>query len=272
MQNQTPRVKRFPINEFGRDFIVGDIHGAYAAVFSAMEMVNFEPQVDRLFSVGDLVDRGVESARCAEFLALPYVHAVRGNHEQNLLGLYANGEPNFDILNYMIRAYSMQWWQKTSDAERHNILSLFSKLPNVIEVETVRGLVGMVHADIPKGMTWPEFVKRIEADDSETLSVSLEGRDRIKTMDCTGVQGVGRVFVGHTIQRGGSVRYGNVYAVDTGAVLNEMSKEAGFALTMANMLCATQVLAEPRKSSLPQIVAEPDSVTNRPFSNFPLGQ
>jgi serine/threonine protein phosphatase 1 len=271
MQNNHPRIKRLPINTNGRDFIVGDIHGAYDAVFAAMEIVSFDSQVDRLFSVGDLVDRGVQSARCADFLALPYVHAVRGNHEQNLLDLYANGEPNFDTLNYMIRAYSMQWWQTTSDAERHNILFLFAKLPNVIEVETARGLVGMVHADIPKGMTWPEFTNRIEAGDYETLAASLEGRDRIKTMDCTGVQGVGRVFVGHTIQRGGAVRYGNVYAVDTGAVLNELRNEAGFALTMANMLCATQVLVETRKASLPQIVVEPDSVTNRPFSNFIQG-
>jgi serine/threonine protein phosphatase 1 len=268
MQNNHKRIQRLPINTLGRDFIVGDIHGAYDAVFAAMEMVSFDSQVDRLFSVGDLVDRGVQSARCAEFLTLPYVHAVRGNHEQNLLDLYANGEPNFDTLNYMIRAYSMQWWLKTSDPERHKILSLFSHLPNVIEVETARGLVGMVHADIPKGMTWPEFTNRIEAGDYETLAVSLEGRDRIKTMDCTGVQGVGRVFVGHTIQRGGAVRYGNVYAVDTGAVLNELRNEAGFALTMVNMLCHTQVLNVAPKDPEAKIVVEPDAVVGRPFGKY----
>jgi serine/threonine protein phosphatase 1 len=268
MQNKHSRVKRFPINTLGRDFIVGDIHGAYDAVFSAMKMVKFNPQFDRIFSVGDLIDRGVQSVRCAEFLALPYVHAVRGNHDQNLLDLYANGEPEPAALAYMVRAMSMQWWLETSAADRKNILSLFSQLPIVIEIETERGLVGVVHGDVPKHMGWSAFVKLIEHGSEKITGIALWGRDRINNNDCTGVPGIGRVFMGHTIQRDGAARYGNVYAMDTGAVLNEISDKEGFALTLANIACGTMVFTNPADGVLPKINLKPDAVTNASFGNY----
>jgi len=63
-----PRVMRLGRNEKGRDFVVGDIHGAFDLVIDAMKAVNFDPEADRLLSVGDLIDRGAGSHRCAAFL------------------------------------------------------------------------------------------------------------------------------------------------------------------------------------------------------------
>lgn len=56
-------VLRLPENTRGRDFVVGDIHGAFDKVEAAMAKVGFDVERDRLLSVGDLVDRGAESAR-----------------------------------------------------------------------------------------------------------------------------------------------------------------------------------------------------------------
>ncbi|EOV9087845.1 metallophosphoesterase [Pseudomonas aeruginosa] len=58
-----------------------------------MREAQFSPTHDRLFVVGDLIDRGPGSHRCARFLAQPYVHAVRGNHEDMLLQLYPEDSP-----------------------------------------------------------------------------------------------------------------------------------------------------------------------------------
>ena len=49
---------RFARNVGGRDFAVGDIHGCFSHLSRSLEAIGFDAAVDRLFSVGDLVDRG----------------------------------------------------------------------------------------------------------------------------------------------------------------------------------------------------------------------
>ena len=73
-------VLRLPENTLGRDFVIGDIHGAFSVVVEAIKLVQFDPKKDRLFSLGDTIDRGPESRRAQRFLSTPWVHAIRGNH------------------------------------------------------------------------------------------------------------------------------------------------------------------------------------------------
>lgn len=80
-----PLVRALPSNQKGRDFAVGDLHGCFDLLDRLLEAVRFDPACDRLFSVGDLVDRGPDSLRCMSFLEAPWFHAVKGNHESMLL-------------------------------------------------------------------------------------------------------------------------------------------------------------------------------------------
>lgn len=75
------RFRRLLANIRGRDLAVGDIHGHFQRLEKCLEAVRFDPAVDRLFSVGDLVDRGPHSEAALEWLAQPWFHAVQGNHE-----------------------------------------------------------------------------------------------------------------------------------------------------------------------------------------------
>lgn len=242
------RVLRFWRNEQGRDFVVGDIHGAFDLVLKAMKQAQFDPAVDRLFSVGDLIDRGAGSHRCVKFLAQPYVHAVRGNHEDMLLELYANGEPDPAVVDFMVSRNGLGWWLAVPETQRREVLAAIAELPLAIEVETVRGTVGLIHADVPEGMSWGEFIADIGAGNSKTIETCLRGRDRIHSNNAEGVQGVGRIFVGHTPQWGGLKRYGNVYALDTGAVFGEQGVKDGGCLTMARLVMKTESLTVPRKA------------------------
>ena len=54
----------------------------FGALEALLVQIEFDEKVDRLFSVGDLVDRGPESPRALEWLAKPWFFACRGNHEQ----------------------------------------------------------------------------------------------------------------------------------------------------------------------------------------------
>ena len=68
MARTGPAVVRFEANALGRDFAVGDIHGAFADLRRALDAIGFDEHRDRLFSVGDLVDRGPESEAALEWL------------------------------------------------------------------------------------------------------------------------------------------------------------------------------------------------------------
>jgi serine/threonine protein phosphatase 1 len=80
-----PRVIAHPANLQGRDFIVGDLHGHPDALRALMDHVGFDDDADRLFSVGDLVDRGPNSAGALDLLEAPWFYPVLGNHDAMLL-------------------------------------------------------------------------------------------------------------------------------------------------------------------------------------------
>lgn len=217
VSESTACVARFKRNTSGRDFVVADIHGAFDLLVIAMAEIDFDPDVDRIYSTGDLIDRGDSSHRCAEFIALPYFHSTLGNHESMLLDLYMNGDPPQHVLENAAKQNGFEWWMGVSNEKRHEILESIRTLPYAIEVESACGIVGIIHADVPKKMKWDVFIAGIESGDAETIHACLWGRERIDNRDMRGVAGITRVFIGHTPQWQGLSRYGNVYALDTGA-------------------------------------------------------
>ena len=81
---------KHPVNDHGRDFVVGDLHGCYERLQQLMEHVSFDSDKDRMFSVGDLVDRGPRNEDCLRLLNLPWFHPVQGNHEQMMVAYFAD--------------------------------------------------------------------------------------------------------------------------------------------------------------------------------------
>lgn len=266
-----PAVLRLPQNLVGRDFVVGDIHGAYDLVLLAMRQVDFDGRVDRLLCAGDLIDRGPQSWRCLKFLQQPYVYCVRGNHDDSFAQLFSQEDPPEAAWSYMDRIYKTDWAREISAEQRREIAFALGRLPLAIEVPTARGLVGIVHGDVPAGWDWARFTGALEASDAKARECALEGRQRVLGNDSSGVAGVDRLFVGHTPRDGGARRYGNVFAVDTGAIFHVLKDEQAMGLTFANLCAATSALAVPQEESqtfagglnlLPQAAAQ------GPFGNY----
>ena len=70
----------------GRDFVVGDVHGEFETLEAILASVGFLPGCDRLFALGDLIDRGPRSADALAWMETGQIElSVRGNHEQMLL-------------------------------------------------------------------------------------------------------------------------------------------------------------------------------------------
>lgn len=235
------RVQRYPINLHGRDFVVGDIHGTFSLLMQAMKAVGYDPAADRLFSVGDLIDRGPDSADVVKVLQIPGVHAIAGNHELMLLDAVAIHGIDSEVLSPLFVRNGLGWWLQTPlDARRH-IVAAIEALPLAIEVQTRRGTVGLVHADVPQGMDWQSFCHALESGVEGVEEVATWSRRRIQANDDSGVSGVGRVFVGHTPQIGVR-RLGNVYFIDTGAVFGLCAGHEGAGLTMTNLTMTSGVL------------------------------
>lgn len=210
--SQAPRIKRFTANTAGRDFAVGDIHGHFTLLQNALDNAGFNPDVDRLFSVGDLVDRGPESANVIRWLNKPWFHAIQGNHEDIAVRHVKHGKVDTGI--YL--ANGGAWFLAMNADEQANYAALFDDLPIAIEVETAEGLVGIVHADCPT-KSWDNLRLCLEGS-APGLRRVQDGcqwsRARIENKDKEGVLGIRAVVVGHTPITQPAV-LGNVIHIDT---------------------------------------------------------
>ncbi|WP_372028369.1 metallophosphoesterase [Pseudomonas kurunegalensis] len=200
-----PHLLKLPRNQAGRDFVVGDIHFKTRELHKGLLALGFDKSVDRLIAVGDLIDRGPGMLDGLKLLGEPWFFTVRGNHEQMLIDAY-RANPHLPY-----SAHGARWWLTIDEESKPMIIDKLDSLPMAIEVETDRGVVGVVHADVPVGLAWNDFTQSL--DNPQIQDVALWGRERIKKHHRDGVSGAWRVCVGHTwIPH--SLRLGNVLALD----------------------------------------------------------
>ena len=266
-RTSAPRIMRHGLNTKGRDLVVGDIHGTFSVVEAALKAAGFDFANDRLFSVGDLVDRGPESRRAVRFAHHLSIFPCLGNHEEMFLEIYAEtDEPDDAILRYMTSRNGMEWWNDLAQDQRMGMIRAFRSLPLVQEIETDRGLVGLVHAEVSIGMDWQTFLAAIEDGDKAAIKSALWGRSRLSHGDTSGVRGIDRIFCGHTITDM-PVRSGNIYNIDTGSFVGISDKYSGTGrLTMAHLTSATQIFTRGPSDGTFDLREEP--VSDRPFGNY----
>ncbi len=208
-------ILRLPANPRGRDLAVGDIHGHFARLREALDHYGFDPARDRLFSVGDLIDRGPQSESAVAWLDEPWFFAVQGNHEDLAVRHVRNGLVDQD--NW--RRYGGGWFLDLPP-ERQRVLALrYEALPVVIELETAAGTVGLLHADSPV-RDWERLAGTMRAHRRRARSRAQWSRDRLAQGDASGVANVRAVVAGHTPVPE-PVVLGNVYHIDTGGWQDE---------------------------------------------------
>lgn len=208
----------------GRTFLVGDVHGHFDLLETALAHVHFRKSVDRLVSVGDLVDRGPASHLADDYIRQLWFYAVRGNHEGMFLECYASGRIDAALLSDHIRQNGGAWWLGLSMEQQWDLLDSFRSLPLALEIETEFGLVGVVHAQVPTiYATWASFKKDLH--DERCQMETLWGRSRLIRGIHFEVEGVHRVYAGHSILPA-VTQLGNHFFIDTGSFL--APRDAGF--------------------------------------------
>ena len=193
-----------PKNETGRDFIVGDIHGCFELLETTMRYHGFDKAKDRLFSVGDIIDRGPESEKCLSLLSESWFHMVMGNHEQMMIDFITGGQ------GYNWLSQYGGWARKMQTSDLNDYVKSLAKLPISLTLDCGEFTVGVCHAE-PDGDDWMK-----SRDDAQSRNIMMWGRKVLKELPTSKLTGVDISIHGHTPLE--SPKWiGNRYFMDTDA-------------------------------------------------------
>ncbi len=133
------------------DYCISDIHGYYNLFCRLLDKLRFCGG-DRLYVLGDIIDKGPDSIRLAKLLfSMSNVYCIAGNHEYDFLKYYRalmQQTEDYDRVLYELRAYfsdgTLLDWET---------VDRFDLLPFYVETDNFIG----VHAGVPfrDGMLLP---------------------------------------------------------------------------------------------------------------------
>lgn len=171
-------------------YAIGDIQGCHASLLRLLDVIRFDPVADRLWFVGDLVNRGPDSLavlRCVRELGEAAV-CVLGNHDLHLLAL-AEGfgrmykgdtldavlaAPDRDELMHWLRHRKLAWHENGYLLVHAGVLPQWSvddTLARAAEVEAVL-----------QGPHYVEFFRQMYGNVPATWDDALAGIERLRVI------------------------------------------------------------------------------------------
>ena len=192
--------------------MVGDVHGCVSALRYLLHEIGFDPARDRLFSVGDLVDRGTDSLAAVELIDKPWFYPVLGNHEDSLIAV-ATGA----MRRQAWYAIGGGWADTLSDDLLATLAIRLAKLPLVRVVGDGARRFNVLHAEFFGSDTDLDA-----ADFSEDVrNDMLWGRGlALGQVDPALQRGLSPTYCGHTPMRAVKQIGSQIY-IDTGAFASE---------------------------------------------------
>ena len=207
----------FGVNDEGRDLVVGDVHGCFRTLERGLAALDFHPGHDRLFSVGDLVERGPHSDEAIEWIEKRFAGVTRGNHEQGALGwlkdrLSGSGDRPYGWL----RAIAPETYPRWCIA--------LNRLPFATTIETSHGAVGIVHAESPDP-SWNRAIELLERrlELGATLFGLSGSRVAVRRYRRRPVEGLRALVHGHAPVRDVECT-SNRWNIDTGAGIPSLNR------------------------------------------------
>ncbi|MGK7874114.1 MAG: metallophosphoesterase family protein [Xenococcaceae cyanobacterium] len=126
-----------------RQIVIGDVHGHYNALIQLLEAIA-PGNDDKVYFLGDLIDRGPQSSQVVEFVIQNNYQCLRGNHEEMLLDVLGNGK----ISDEMFQAWLYSGGHSTVASYDNKIpqehIDWMKTLPNYLDL----GDIWLVHAGV----------------------------------------------------------------------------------------------------------------------------
>lgn len=179
-------------------YVVGDIQGCYDPLRHLLDKSGFEPSRDRLWCVGDFINRGPKSLETLRFLKSlgDTFTGVLGNHDLHFLAAWsgAQKEGKFQTLQALLKAPDCD---ELADWLRHRPLAHRADVPTLAGVNDVL----MVHAGIAPGWSFAQaidrageiakvlrnadyrdYLKAMYGDEPDTFSEKLKSKERLRVI------------------------------------------------------------------------------------------
>jgi len=209
-------VLQFEKNKNGKDFVCGDIHGCFDDLDAELETIKFNKAIDRLFCVGDLIDRGPKSAFAVDYLESNWFYSVMGNHDNMFLMANLESPDRKDYYFEHIRNGGKWAYEKpyANHLVFHDLLlNKISRLPLIIRVDNTI----ITHAALPEVQNLEEIADNPAA----YIDMILWYRGKYPSVK---IPGINRVYVGHSIVDKPK-QSGKYINIDTGAFLKYWGRE-----------------------------------------------
>jgi serine/threonine protein phosphatase 1 len=134
-----------------RRIFVGDVHGHYDGLMVLLDAIAPSSE-DGVYFLGDLINRGCQSAQVVEFVRQSPYHCLLGNHEQMFLNYFQDKR----VLQKALEIGRFPDCGETSDSYQKLGISLlpvhwewFASLPTYLDLGDVFAVHAGIHPHIP---------------------------------------------------------------------------------------------------------------------------
>jgi bis(5'-nucleosyl)-tetraphosphatase (symmetrical) len=168
-------------------YAIGDLQGCYTELRQLLDTLRFDPARDRLWFVGDLVNRGPESLQCLRFVKSLGDGAVvtLGNHDLSLLLIMAGVKltPHHtvgDILRADDRAGLFDWLRRRPLLHRDpelDYVMIHAGLPPQWDLATAMRCARELE-NVLRGEDYLEYFRNMYGDKPDLWSEDLRGVER----------------------------------------------------------------------------------------------
>lgn len=171
-------------------YAIGDLQGCYTELDDLLNKINFDQDKDKLWFVGDLVNRGPESLRCLRFVKSlgNKAKTVLGNHDLHLLAVANNVRKAHrkDTLDEILHANDskdlIKWIRQQPllvHNQKLNFTMVHAGLPPQWSLKKAKELAKETEALI-QSKKFNAFLKVMYGDQPDSWSEELKKNDRYR--------------------------------------------------------------------------------------------
>lgn len=175
------------------DYAIGDVQGCYDPLQRLLDLIAFDEHADRLWFVGDLVNRGPDSLATLRFIhALPIAPQITlGNHDLHLLGSLFGGKPwvgHDDTIQQVLDAADGEvlghWLRKQSIlcySESLNVVMCHAGISPLWDLPQAQSLAKELE-QVLAGPQYVEFLSAMYGNKPDIWSDTLSGLNRLRVI------------------------------------------------------------------------------------------
>lgn len=173
------------------DYAIGDVQGCYEPLLRLLEHIDFDEKSDRLWFVGDLVNRGLQSLEVLRFIqSLPIQPRITlGNHDLHLLSRLFNPSARKnqdDTLQAILAASDGEalghWLRKQSilyHDESLNIVMCHAGIAPLWDLSVATMCAKALEA-VLQGEHYKDYLSHMYGNTPDYWSPTLSGMDRLR--------------------------------------------------------------------------------------------